>query len=782
MKTLAVFMSFMFFWGCDVSNSNIDTCGDGVIDVGEECDGANLGSSSCNTLGYHGGILACDENCRYNITECEASGQCGDGTIQTEYGEECEEGLSDRNCSELGQGDGIATCDENCQWDYSGCSGASSCGDNTIEGSEQCEGTNLNDATCESLGFYGGTLSCDESCMYDEANCHSFGYCGDGIAQTNYGEDCDDEALQDASCESLGYYAGTLACTEGCLYDTSNCETFGICGDTIIQTTNGEECDGTNFDARDCVSEGGYRGSLSCTNDCEIDISGCERCGDGVVQSIDAEECDGTNFDGATCESLGQLHGGNLTCTASCTLDLSGCNGLCGDGTIQAGQGEECDGTNLNSATCENMGHLYGGTLACGSGCLYDLSGCNGWCGDGTVQGGEGEECDGGNLDGATCENLGHLHGGTLECGAGCVYDLSGCNGWCGDGAVQISEGEQCDGSNLNGRYCLLEGTLQCDSTCLPSDSGCNAFVAVQASIVHTCGITSAGAAFCWGENGSGQLGDGTTTNSKTANAVTGGLTFTEIHTAAEWTCALTTSGAALCWGKNNNGQLGDGTVSNKNIPTAVSGGLSFQKIHTGNESHSCGITTSGAAYCWGLNNYGQLGDGSYTQRYAPYPVSGSFTFTDLALGRYFSCGLDTSGQILCWGQGNYGQLGSDANTEHDTPEPVSGGLTFVSITAGYDHACALTATGAAYCWGKNDNGEVGDGTFLVNRMVPTQVAGGHQFQTLSAGRDFTCGITTVGTAYCWGKNYWGTLGDGTTSDHSSPAEVSGENMFLDIA
>jgi len=145
-------------------------------------------------------------------------------------------------------------------------------------------------------------------------------------------------------------------------------------------------------------------------------------------------------------------------------------------------------------------------------------------------------------------------------------------------------------------------------------------FATVSAGVDHTCGVTTAGAAYCWGNNGYGQLGDGTTTDRTSPEAVQGGLGFASVRLGAFYSCGVTTAGAAYCWGDNSTGQLGDGTTTSRTSPVAVTGGLSFAAVSAG-LGHTCGVTTAGAAYCWGYNAFGQLGDGTTTDSHAPVHV-----------------------------------------------------------------------------------------------------------------------------------------------------------------
>src|SRR5207253_560701 len=241
--------------------------------------------------------------------------------------------------------------------------------------------------------------------------------------------------------------------------------------------------------------------------------------------------------------------------------------------------------------------------------------------------------------------------------------------------------------------------------------------------------------------------------------------------------CALRASGVAYCWGDNGNGQLGDGTTTQRLVPTPVAGSLTFSSLSAGGALETCGVTPAGAAYCWGNNAYGQLGDGTTTERLVPTAVAGGLTFASVTAGDFFTCAVTTSGAAYCWGAGGY--IGDGTTTQRLVPTSVAGGLTFASVNAaagtGFTntaYSCGVTTSGDAYCWGYNTFGTLGDGT-TTQRLVPNTVAGGLTFADVRAGGNHTCGVTTRGAAYCWGLNGNGELGDGTTTERLVPMPVS---------
>ena len=301
----------------------------------------------------------------------------------------------------------------------------------------------------------------------------------------------------------------------------------------------------------------------------------------------------------------------------------------------------------------------------------------------------------------------------------------------------------------------------------------------IAAGTAHSCGLNAAGSAFCWGNNSSGSVGDGTLSNRVRPAPVTGGQTFKAI-VAGSHSCALTPTGAAWCWGANTDGQLGDGTTAGSSVPRRVSGSLLFQSIVAGT-AHTCALTGDGRAFCWGDNSSGQLGDGSLTDRPTPVAVAGNLTFRNLsASGGNHTCGVTVAGAAYCWGDNANGDLGDNTTTNRTTPVPVSGGLTF-QVLRSDDHTCGLTPAGAAYCWGNNSSGQLGDGS-TTSRRVPAAVAGGHVFGSIDTGSGYACGVTAAGVAWCWGANDRGQLGDGTLTNRTAPIMSARGLRFARIA
>jgi alpha-tubulin suppressor-like RCC1 family protein len=296
-------------------------------------------------------------------------------------------------------------------------------------------------------------------------------------------------------------------------------------------------------------------------------------------------------------------------------------------------------------------------------------------------------------------------------------------------------------------------------------------FVSIAAGMTHSCGLTAAGSAYCWGNGDAGQLGDGTGEHSYSDPVlVIGGLTFKAITAGGPHTCGLTTEGQAYCWGANTWGQLGDGATrpfpsldERRFAPTPVAGGLTFTALSAGKADHTCGLTPTGDAYCWGRGDFGKLGAGTAGHFNAPVHVQSSVPFVSVTAGFHHGCGLTAIGDVYCWGGAGLG---------YGLPSRVAGG--FIALSAGSSHTCGLPADGSLQCWGFNEEGRLGDGTTTA-QLAPTPVIGGLIFSSVTSGGAHTCGLTTDQVAYCWGWNEEGQLGNGSTSNSLVPVKVLGQ-------
>lgn len=293
---------------------------------------------------------------------------------------------------------------------------------------------------------------------------------------------------------------------------------------------------------------------------------------------------------------------------------------------------------------------------------------------------------------------------------------------------------------------------------------GGQSFVRVAASILHTCAIDTAQQAWCWGFGLGGQLGDGRRENSTLPVAVAGGHRFVAITAsgAGYVTCALTSGGEAWCWGADTDGMLGNGTSTGSTVPVRAANALSVTSISIG-QRHACAVSTSGEAWCWGLNWFGNLGvgsaggEGGLTRSTTPVRVTGGLSFSQIAAGGEHTCALTTTGQAHCWGLGSLtGTVG--AGSYVSSPVAVDGGQEYVEISTGFAQTCARTAAGELDCWGENLAGNLGNGTF-IDSAQPVPVLSPDTMAQVAAGGSHTCALTVAGVPWCWGGNPWGGVG-----------------------
>ncbi len=278
------------------------------------------------------------------------------------------------------------------------------------------------------------------------------------------------------------------------------------------------------------------------------------------------------------------------------------------------------------------------------------------------------------------------------------------------------------------------------------------------------------------GENLSGQLGDGTRTDSATPVEATGlGNGVAAIAAGGGHTCALQDSGALWCWGWNGAGQLGDGTTMDHSVPAPVDAAGTFFYAVAAGYKHTCALTTSAGVKCWGENQSGQLGDGAHADRLKPVDVEGlRITVIAISLGEAHTCAVMNNHALECWGDNLFGQLADDRVKDSAFPMVVGGWTDGVlAVSAGSGHTCALTEAGAE-CWGRNYFGQLGDGT-KDSSSRPVKVVGfSLTITAIAAGGNHTCGQSAGGGVRCWGNNAFGQLGDGTAADRSTPVDVVG--------
>ena len=289
----------------------------------------------------------------------------------------------------------------------------------------------------------------------------------------------------------------------------------------------------------------------------------------------------------------------------------------------------------------------------------------------------------------------------------------------------------------------------------------------------NSCSVLDAGEVYCWGYNAYGQLGDGTVTDRKVPVAVTAISNAIDVSTGGYHSCAVLGTGGVRCWGLNTSGQLGDRTTTNRNVPVAVFGISNAASVSTGNYSHSCAVLTTGGVSCWGNGINGQLGGGSnVTVVTSPVEVSGLSNAVSVSAGGNHSCAVLGTGGVRCWGLNDSGQLGDGTTINRNVPVIVSGISNAVSVSAGSSNSCAVLATGGVRCWGYNASGGLGDGT-TTNRSVPVVVSGILNAVKVSLHMGHSCAASATGEVLCWGENGSEQLGDGSTIRRLTPVGLT---------
>ena len=258
-----------------------------------------------------------------------------------------------------------------------------------------------------------------------------------------------------------------------------------------------------------------------------------------------------------------------------------------------------------------------------------------------------------------------------------------------------------CIGSNRHGQ--LGDGSTSSQYETPAPVSGGLEFRSISAGFGFTCGVTRGGAVFCWGAGSEGRLGARLPNGSLTPSRVALTERFTSVSAGSFYGCALTVAGAAFCWGS-----VGAAEMLTDLPARRFARKLSFVSLTTG-YSHACGLTAAGAAWCWGFNTKGNLGDGTTSRGFVeePVQVSGNYRFSSLTAGVSHTCGIASGGKAYCWGLNNFGQLGNGTQTDSAVPSGVSGAHTFDNLSAGHLHTCGVTTEGVVLCWGNSERGAV---------------------------------------------------------------------------
>jgi alpha-tubulin suppressor-like RCC1 family protein len=422
--------------------------------------------------------------------------------------------------------------------------------------------------------------------------------------------------------------------------------------------------------------------------------------------------------DGRTCGT------GDVWCGGSCVQETVA---ACGDSCIACGAPAASHGT----ADCVDGSC----TLVCDGG--YSQCGKSGCCGDAT-SGDVRAIAVGGST---TC-------GLTLGGAASCWGD--GSYGTLGNGQIQVQTPTPV-------------GVLGLDSQVASLSLGDR----------HACAVTTKGDVSCWGDDQQGQLGDGGRTPRSQPVTPQGlgrlGAAVTSVAAGGAHTCAVTSAGGAKCWGDNSYGQLGNGTTSVSLVPSDVQGLTSGVTLVATGERFTCALLTAGGVKCWGDGSSGQLGKSSSSSK--PVDIALAAPAKAIAAGGRHACAITQQGLLYCWGADDSRQLG-DAHVVFAQPIPqrVSGAGLVVAVSAGGDETCAVDAMGGVHCWGIDPVGDAGPGPADPS-SVPSLYGG---VASIGVVAGHACAVMTGGAAKCWGVNGAGELGDATTTASWVPVDVQG--------
>ncbi|MEU7905959.1 hypothetical protein [Actinoplanes sp. NPDC049118] len=349
-----------------------------------------------------------------------------------------------------------------------------------------------------------------------------------------------------------------------------------------------------------------------------------------------------------------------------------------------------------------------------------------------------------------------------------------------GPGTIAAGGAHSCAITSLGGLYCWGDDS----SGQLGDGARAHAFgqvvsalpaaVQVDAGAAHTCAIDLRASAHCWGDDSAGQLGDGANADrdAPVKVAALAGRNLVEITTGARHSCAVDDEGVAWCWGDGSHGQLGAPGVRGSAVPVRVGTRTGMRDpvvdISAGRDT-TCATTAAGAAFCWGSDAYGQLGTAGRGDRDEPAAVAARGArrgkIREIAVGGTQACAADAEGKAFCWGAG--------AGGARSQPVAVGFAGALGGIAAGGGHACGLDRSGRAFCWGAGADGRLGNGG-VARRTAPVGVRAGFALREVDAGDEHTCAFDTRGYAYCWGSGANGRLGTPVPAGRAVPVQVKG--------
>jgi alpha-tubulin suppressor-like RCC1 family protein/subtilase family serine protease len=589
--------------------------------------------------------------------------------------------------------------------------------------------------TCSNPVAPEGTVCSDGSVCTTVDTCHA-GACVAGAALTcDDGNTCTDDSCNPAAGCVFASAANGTSCEDGDACTVADVCTGGHCtGGAPLSCNDGNLCTRDSCDPTSgCVATNAPDGT-GCTDD--------NACTDG--DSCQAGACvAGTPL---TCDDHNRCTDDSCSASSGCVFAAVADGTTCTDGSVCT-DGDTCQAgacTPGAPITCDDHNGCTGDHCDADSGCVFAAVTDGTSCADGNVCNGA-ETCQGG------------------SCSAGAPD-----NGGCDPIATCTSTGD--------GRTCACpEGTIDShgDGTLCEPTVDCGTPVQVATGAYHSCALLSGGTVRCWGLDHRGQVGDGVFTNigRVTPVPVLGLEHVTELSAAQFHTCALLTDGTVRCWGDNASGQLGDGTTDPKATPVAVAGLAGVSHISAG-DNHVCAVLADGTARCWGDNSSLQLGVWGGGFSVTPIEVPNLVGAVQIAAAEDHTCAVLLDGTARCWGKNGFGQLGNGGGGNSADPVEVVGLGGVVQLAAAASHTCARLGDGTVRCWGRNLDGQLGDGTG-DDRSTPVATVGITGATWVAAGQHHSCATLGDGSMRCWGGSWEGQLGYGGLAGSALPLVVS---------
>ncbi|MDO9016934.1 MAG: hypothetical protein Q8S73_20285 [Deltaproteobacteria bacterium] len=545
----------------------------------------------------------------------------------------------------------------------------------------------------------GGLQCCDGACVATSSSVEHCGACGGRCVLPGATAECVDGRCAVAACD-MGFGDCDRVGGNGCEAGLNSVARCGACGTS---------CPSRPHAAPVCRSTGC---GLSCEvgfGDCNRDpLDGCE-----VNLQTDASHCGACGF---ACETLAYAPG-------SCSVGT--CRTIC-----TPGRGD-CDGNPSN-------------------GCETDLATAIVHCGR------CGNRCPTGACVAGLCE-------GEVDVGAG---GINAC-------ARRPSGDVLCWGSNVSGQ--VGNGRTSTSQTTPASVVGLTDAVEVGCGLRFCCARRASGRVSCWGENTRSQLGVGGMAREQTTPVDVTGLTDAlSISMGDSFACARRVGATVVCWGDNGGGRLGDGTTTRREAPVPVVGLPGGVVQVSAGSLHACARTGSGRVWCWGTNTNGQVGDGTMTDRWGAVAVEGLSDAVSVVAGYAGTCAVRIGGGVSCWGENSTGSVGDGTRERRLVPAAVAGLVDARGVTVNGAYACALRAGGTVVCWGNNGN-TLGLGFGGPSVLAPGDpVVGLTDAVAITGGLSFACARRRTGALVCWGRGPSGEIGNGSNWDASIPATVVG--------